>query len=118
VAVLLTYNAIHFLFRAGLFLAGYRRGDQLVVTIARLSLPVAADRLRAVGAGLCGASAAIFLFHAGAVSGSGAAGLAALAAGVGYVALARGARLLPTAYVATLMGIGAALLLGHLHGSN
>ncbi|WP_242394116.1 PTS system mannose/fructose/sorbose family transporter subunit IID [Anaeromyxobacter oryzisoli] len=118
VVVLVAYNAVHFVFRAGLFLAGYRQGDRLVATIARLSLPVAADRLRAAGAGLCGAAAAVFLFRAGAASGPVAAALAALAAGAGYVALARGARLLPTAYVATLVGVGAAFLLGHLHGSS
>ncbi len=118
VAALVAYNVIHLSLRIGLFRAGYVRGDRLVVTIGRLSLPALADRLRAAGAGLCGASAAVFVLRAGVVSGPFAAALVALAAGAGYAARARGARLLPTAYVATLMGFGAALLLGHLHGSS
>jgi mannose PTS system EIID component len=116
VVALAVYNAIHFALRIGLFRAGYRQGDALVQTIARLSLPVVADRLRAAGAALCGASAAAYALRAGLDVGPFAAALAAVAATAGYLALARGARLLPTAYVATLMGIGAALLLGHLHG--
>ncbi|BDG03687.1 PTS system mannose/fructose/sorbose family transporter subunit IID [Anaeromyxobacter oryzae] len=118
VAALAVYNAIHLALRVGLFRAGYLRGDQLVATIGRLSLPALADRLRAAGAGLCGASAAVFLLRAGVVSGPAAAALVAIAAAAGYAALAKGARLLPTAYVATLMGFGAGLLLGHLHGSS
>jgi mannose PTS system EIID component len=54
----------------------------------------------------------------GAVVGPPAAVLSVLAATVGYLALSRGAKLLPTAYLATLAGIGAALLIGHWHGSN
>jgi mannose PTS system EIID component len=118
ITALVVYNVIHFFLRAGLFRAGYRRGDQLVATIARLSLPVAADRLRAVGAGLCGASAAVLVLRADADAGVAAAAVVALAAALGYAALAKGARLLPTAYVATLVGFGAALLIGHLHGSS
>ena len=102
----------------GLFRAGYRQGDALVGTIARLSLPVLADRLRGGGAALCGLAAALYLVRSAALTGLAAAALAALTAALGYLALARGARLLPTAYVATLAGVGAALLLGHLHGSS
>jgi mannose PTS system EIID component len=116
VAALVVYNAIHLALRIGLSRAGYQRGDALVGTVARLALPVAADRLRAAGAALCGVAAAVVILRAGAAEGPAGAALAALAAGLGYAALARGARLLPTAYVATLAGIGAALVFGHLHG--
>ncbi len=83
-----------------------------------LGLPTAADRLRGGGAALCGLAAAILLVRGGLLAGPTAAIFAALAAGVGYVALARGARLLPTAYVATLAGVFAAVVFGHLHGSS
>jgi PTS system mannose-specific IID component len=114
VAVLAVYNAIHVFLRARLFLAGYRRGDAVVEEIARLSLPVAAERLRSAGAAACGIAAALLLLRGP----GGAAGpvLAAAAAGAGYAALARGARLFPTAYLATLAGIGAALVLGRIQG--
>lgn len=118
VAALVVYNGIHLALRIGLFRAGYLRGDALVGTIAHLNLPVVADRLRAGGAALCGVAGAVFLMRGAAVGGAPAAALAAAAAAGGYAALARGARLLPTAYVATLAGVGAALLLGHLHGSS
>jgi PTS system mannose-specific IID component len=116
VAALVAYNIVHLALRIGLFRAGYLRGDALVATVARLALPVAADRLRAAGAALCGVAAAVIILRSAAVAGPGAAALSALAAGLGYAALARGARLLPSAYVATLAGIGAALLFGHLQG--
>jgi PTS system mannose-specific IID component len=112
---LLVYNAIHLSLRIGLFRAGYLEGDALVPVIARLSLPVLADRLRGAAAALAGVAAAVFVVRSG-ISAPFAGALAALTAGLGYAALARGARLLPTAYVATLAGIGAALLFGHLHG--
>lgn len=118
VAAIVVYNTIHLALRIGLFRAGYLQGDALVGTIARLSLPVAADHLRAAGAALAGIAAAVVLLRAAAISGPLAGVLAALAAGLGYVALARGARLLPTAYVATLAGICAALVTGHFHGSS
>lgn len=118
VGALVLYNAIHLGLRAGLFLAGHRKGDALVGDIARLGLPVVADRLRGAGAALCGVAAALVVGRAAAASSGTAGALAALAAGLGYVALARGARLLPTAYVAVLAGIGAAVVVGHLHGSS
>jgi mannose PTS system EIID component len=118
VVALVVYNAIHLALRIGLFRAGYLQGDALVATVARLALPVAADRLRAGGAALCGAAAAAVALQGGAVVGPPAAVLSVLAATVGYLALSRGAKLLPTAYLATLAGIGAALLIGHWHGSN
>ncbi len=40
------------------------------------------------------------------------------AAVVGYVALARGARLFPATYAAIAAGVGAALVAGHLPGSH
>jgi PTS system mannose-specific IID component len=112
--VLVVYNVIHVVLRARLFLAGYRKGDALVQEIARLSLPVTAERLRSAGAAVCGVAAAVVLLKGS----GGAAGpaLAAVAAGAGYAALARGARLFPTAYAATLAGIGAAVVLGRIHG--
>jgi PTS system mannose-specific IID component len=117
VAALVVYNVIHLALRAGLFRAGYLKGDAIVGDIAKLGLPTAADRLRGAGAALCGLAAALVVARGGAVSGATAAVLAFAGAAGGYVALARGARLLPTAYVAVLAGIGAALVAGRLHGS-
>ncbi len=117
VGALAVYNVIHLVLRIGLFRAGYRDGDALVVDIARLRLPAAADRLRSAGAALCGVAAAVVVVRAAALSGAAAGALAATAAALGYAALARGARLLPTAYVAALAGIGAAVVVGRLHGS-
>jgi PTS system mannose-specific IID component len=118
VAVLLVYNAIHLWLRIRLFRLGYLKGDAVVSEIARLGLPVAADRLRAAGAGLCGVAAALIVARSAALSGVGAGALAAVAAGLGYVALARGARLLPTAYAAALFGAAAAALAGRLQGAS
>jgi mannose PTS system EIID component len=117
VVPLVIYNCIHFALRVGLFRAGYRRGDQLVATIAKLALPVAADHLRAGGAALCGIAAGLWTFR-GLGEGGAAAVVAVMMAALGYAALARCARLLPTAYVATLAGIGAALVLAHFQGSH
>ncbi len=114
VAALAVYNAIHLALRIHLFWAGYRKGDALVDDVARLGLPVVADRLRAAGAAICGVAAAILVARGSASSGASTGALAVLAAGAGYFALARGARLLPTAYLAVLFGIGAALVAGHL----
>jgi PTS system mannose-specific IID component len=116
VATLVVYNVVHLALRAGLFRAGYLRGDALVPGIARLSLPIAADRLRSAGAAVCGVAAALFALRGGLQGGPPAILVAALAATLGYAALARGARLLPTAYVATLAGIGAAAVAAHIHG--
>lgn len=117
VAALVVYNVIHLALRIGLFRAGYLKGDAIVGDIAKLGLPVAADRLRAGGAALCGAAAALVVARGLTLSGT-AAGLLALLAVAGvYVALARGARLLPTAYVAVFAGIGVALAVAHLHGN-
>jgi len=117
VAVLALYNAVHLGLRIGLFRAGYRLGDGVVGAIARLSLPVAADRLRVAGAALCGLCAAALAARAEALPHRGAVLVTALAAALGWVALARGARLLPATYAAILAGAGAAVAAGRLHGS-
>ncbi len=117
VAGLVLYNAIHLALRIRLFWAGYTKGDALVADVARLDLPVVADRLRGAGAALCGVAAAIVVVRSSTLSGAASGPLAAAAAALGYVALARGARLLPTAYVAVLLGVGAALVAGRLGGS-
>lgn len=117
VVALVVYNVIHLALRIGLFRAGYRKGDAIVGDIARLELPVLADRLRAGGAALCGLAAALVVARGLSLSGPPAGLLASLAAAGGYAALARGARLLPTAYLAVLAGIGAAFVAARLHGS-
>jgi PTS system mannose-specific IID component len=104
---LLVYNLLHIGLRALLFRAGYRQGDAVVGLIARLSLPRLADRLREAGVALCGAAAAVVALRAGGVmQGSGvAAGLVVVVtASAGYLALARGAPLLPTAYLVAALG--------------
>lgn len=116
VVVLLAFNAIHLALRIRLFIAGYVKGDAIVAEIAHLGLPVAADRLRAAGAALCGVAAAVIVARSAAISGVPAGALAAAAAGLGYAALARGVPLLPTAYAAALFGAAAAAV-GRLHGS-
>jgi len=116
--VLVVYNVIHFALRIGLFRVGYERGDALVPLIARLSLPVVADRLRTGGAALAGGAAGLWVYHAAARWPEPGAPITALAAVAGYLALARGARLFPTAYVAALAGAAAALVLGHFQGSS
>lgn len=119
VGALTIYNAIHLTLRIGLFRAGYREGDAVVGAIARLSLPIAADRLRLGGAALCGLAAAVSVVAPAARSVAPllAPAAAALAASAGYFALARGARLFPATYAALAGGAGAALLAGRLHGS-
>jgi PTS system mannose-specific IID component len=118
VGAVVLYNVIHLALRVRLFRAGYLHGDAVVSDIARLGLPVAADRLRASGAALCGVAAAVVIARSAALSGPAAGALAAAAAAAGYAALARGARLLPTAYAAALFGAAAAVAVGRLHGSS
>jgi PTS system mannose-specific IID component len=117
VAALTIYNAIHLALRIGLFRTGYRQGDAVVGAIAGLSLPVVADRLRLGGAALCGLSAAVVAARADLLMRASAVLVAVAAAGFGYLALARGARLLPSLYAAILAGVGAALVAGRFHGS-
>jgi len=116
-AAVLVYNGIHLWLRIRLFRAGYEKGDAIVPEIARLGLPVAADRLRAAGAALCGVAAAAVNATAAGADGARAGALAALAAVAGLAALTRGARLLPTAYAAALFGAAAAAVADRLHGS-
>jgi mannose PTS system EIID component len=117
VAALTMYNGIHLTLRIGLFRTGYRRGDAIVGAIAGLSLPVAADRLRLGGAALCGFAAAAMAARADLLMRAGAVPVSVLAAGLGYLALSRGARLLPAVYAAILAGAGAAVAAGRFHGS-
>jgi PTS system mannose-specific IID component len=119
VASLTIYNAIHLTLRIWLFRAGYREGDAVVGAIARLSLPVLADRLRLAGAAVCGLAAALVVARpfgpeAAPLVARGAAGVAAV---VGYLVLAGGARLFPATYAALAVGFGAAVLVGRFHGS-
>jgi PTS system mannose-specific IID component len=118
VAALAVYNAIHLALRVGLFRAAYAGGDAIVGRIARLGLPIAADRLRRGGAALCGLAAAVVVVQGTALSGLGAGAAAAAAAVAGYLALARGAGLLPAAYAAALLAVGAAALVGRLQGGS
>lgn len=117
VVALVVYNVIHLALRIGLFRAGYRKGDAIVGDIAKLGLPIVADRLRGAGAALCGLAAALTVARGAALSGPAAGALAFVAAAGGYAALARGARLLPTAYVAVIAGVGAAFVAARLHGN-
>jgi len=106
VAVLL-YNLVHFTLRAILFRAGYRQGDAVVGLIARLALPRMAERLRAAGVALCGATAAAVALRAGGAvlaAEAAAALVVAAAAGAGYLALSRGAPLFPAAYLVAVLG--------------
>jgi PTS system mannose-specific IID component len=114
VAAVVLYNLIHVGLRAVLFRAGYRRGDAVVELISRLALPALADRLRAAGVALCGAAAAALALRAGgAGAGTEAAALVVAAgAGAGYLALSKGAPLLPAAYLAAVLGTIVAALTG------
>lgn len=113
---LAVYNAIHLTLRIAFFKEGYRRGDAIVDVLAELSLPALADRLRLGAAGLCGLSAVAVASRADNLSRAGTLAVATAAALVGYLALARGARLLPAAYAAILAGVGTALAVGRIHG--
>lgn len=116
VAAIVLYNAVHLALRIQLFRAGYGGGDAVVARIAGLGLPVLADRLRAAGAALCGLTAAAVVLMAAGAGGLPAAGLAAAAALGGYLALSRGAGLLPTAYGVVVLAVGAAAVLQRWKG--
>jgi len=121
VAAVVVYNLIHVALRWRLFLAGYERGDGVVAEIARLSLPRVADRLRLLGAALCGAAAALLALAAWRAGTTGLAGGASVAAGAGFgwLALSRGAPLIPLAYTAVVLAALAATLLGgHWQGGS
>ena len=66
---------------------------------------------------MCGLSAATVAARAEFLTRSGTVPVAVLAAAVGYLALARGVRLLPATYAAILAGVGAAIAAGRFHGS-
>lgn len=117
VGALLAYNAVHFALRIRLFRAGYERGDGLVAEVARLELPVVADRLRAAGAVLAGVAGALVLLPAVRAGGAAAVLTAVAVTALGYLLLSRGVHLLRAAYAAALVGAGAALLAAHFHWS-
>jgi PTS system mannose-specific IID component len=117
VAVLVAYNAIQFALRIRLFRAGYEHGDAIVADVARLELPVVADRLRAAGSLLAGVAAALLLLPAAGAGGAAAVLTAVAVVSLGYLLLSRGLHLFPAAYVAALVGAGAALLAARLHWS-
>ena len=113
--VLVAYNVIHFGLRIRLFRAGYERGDGIVAEVARLELPVVADRLRAASAVLAGVAGGLVLLPGVRAGGAAALGTAAAVTAVGYLLLSRGVPLLRAAYAAALLGAGAAFLAAHLH---
>jgi PTS system mannose-specific IID component len=116
-AVLVAYNIVHFSIRIRLFRAGYERGDDVVGEVARLELPIVAGRLRAAGALLTGVAGALLLVPAAGAGGAPAVLIAVVATALGYLLLSRGVHLFPAAYVAALVGAGAALLAASLHWS-
>jgi PTS system mannose-specific IID component len=116
VVTLAAYNAIHLAIRVGLFRAGYRGGDAVVASVARLSLPLVAERLRVAGAALCGLCATVLALRAHGLPRMGAATTAALAAAAGYAVLGRGLRVLPATYAAIMLGAGAGLIASRLYG--
>jgi PTS system mannose-specific IID component len=117
VVALTIYNFVHLALRIGMFRAGYLQGDAVVGAIARLSLPVAAERLRLAAAAVCGLAAATVLLAGARAAGPVPALLAVAGAGLGYVALAGGVRLLPATYAAILAGAGTAAAAARLTGS-
>ena len=118
VITLAIYNLVHLALRYGLFRDGYRKGDGIVADVARLSLPVLADRLRVAGAFVCGLTAALLLWRGALQDGFLSGAVALAAAAFGYLALLGGARLLPAAYVIVVAGVGAALFAARWHGSS
>ena len=117
VVALTIYNAIHLALRMGLFRAGYRLGDAVVPAVARLSLPAIADHLRLGGAALCGFAGVALALRAAVTPRGTALPVAVAAAALGWLALARGARLLPAAYAAIMAGVGVAVVAGRFQGS-
>jgi PTS system mannose-specific IID component len=118
VAALVLYNVIHLALRIGLFRDGYLKGDAMIGDIARLSLPVVAERLRAAGAVLCGLSGGLLLARGAGHFSIVPAAIAAGAAALGYWALGRGARLLPVTYAVILAVTSLALVASRWYGSS
>jgi PTS system mannose-specific IID component len=116
VVALVVYNAIHLALRIRLFREGYLLGDAIVGEVASLSLTSLAELLRVGAAALAGLSAAIVVSRGAAHSGGATAVVSLLAAVLGYAALSRGTRLLPAAYAAVALGVGAGLAAVRLHG--
>jgi PTS system mannose-specific IID component len=117
VVVLVAYNVVHLGIRVRLFRAGYERGDELVAEVARLELPVVADRLRAAGALAAGVAGALVLLPAARSGGAPALGTALVVTAIGYALLSRGVHLLRAAWLAAFAGAGVALLAAQLHWS-
>jgi len=117
VVALVLYNAVHLTLRVGLFRAGYAGGDAVVVNIGGLNLQGLADRLRTAGAALCGVAAAAVVLTAVRVAGPAGAVLAGVSAVIGYLALARGAWLMPLTYAAVIAAVSAAAVVLHLGGA-
>ena len=115
VAALAVYNGLQLWLRWSFFWAGYASGDAVVERVAALSLPRWASRLRDGGTVLAALGGALLASRAGPSPGT-AAVVALAAALAGWWALSRGARLLPSAYAAMLLGVLAALALSRLPG--
>ena len=119
-AIVLTiavYNAIHLALRVRLFRAGYERA-----TPSSRASPGSPCRSRRTG---CAPPGGGLRRRGGGRRGAQRRRspgrlrrVAAVVAALGYAALARGARLLPTAYAAALFGVAAAVAVGRLHGSS
>jgi PTS system mannose-specific IID component len=118
VATLILYNAIHLVLRVHLFVAGYRKGDAIVDSVAKLSLPAVAEWLRAAGAVLAGLAAALVPGRAGLPAGPLAVAASLGGAAFGYLVLARGLRPVPAAYAAAAAGVAAALAAAGLGGGH
>jgi len=116
-AAVLAYNVVHLWLRYRLLRLGYQRGDEVVAEIRRLGLPALADRLRLAAALLCGLAAGLTAWRGAEAFGPEGLVLAAVAAVVGYLGLARGSGPLALAYGALLVGTGVGLLMGRWHGS-
>jgi len=110
VAAVVLYNAVHLWLRYRLLRDGYLHGDEVVLDIRALCLPVWAERVRLLAAVLAGLAAALLVDRA--VGGTGGALLSAGAAVAGFLLLGRRVPLLPLAYAALLAGVVAGLLAG------
>jgi PTS system mannose-specific IID component len=108
--VLVVYNVVHLSMRAWFLKVGYDKGDGVVAVIARRNLPVHADRLRAVGAGLSGLSGAVWMTHDVFAEGVEPQMVGFAVAVLGYLGLSRGGRVLPLSYAVVVLGTLGAFL--------